>query len=150
MEDMFLQPFLHRNFMKNILIALLLIPTLVFAADYKILRVVDGDTVEFEASFLPDPLPKKLKLRILGIDTPEKGHRAQCEKEAQLGEKATEMAKKLVLNATKKEIILKQWDKFGGRVLGDLILDGKSLKDSLIAAGLAREYYGDKKQSWCN
>lgn len=136
--------------MKQFLLALLLIPSLAFAADYKILRVVDGDTVEFEASFLPDPLPKKLKLRILGVDTPEKGHRAQCDKEANMGDQATALTKKLVLNATKKEIILKQWDKFGGRVLGDLILDGKSLKDSLIAAGLAREYYGDKKQSWCN
>lgn len=136
--------------MKKLFLILFLIPVLSFAADYKILRVIDGDTVEFEASFLPEPLPKKLKLRILGIDTPEKGHRAQCEKEAKLGEQATEMAKKLVLNANKKEIILKEWDKFGGRVLGDLILDGKSLKDSLIAAGLAREYYGDKKQSWCN
>jgi endonuclease YncB( thermonuclease family) len=136
--------------MKKLLALLLFVPLVAFAADYKILRVIDGDTVEFEASFLPDPLPKKLKLRVLGIDTPEKGHRAQCPKEAELGEKATNMAKKLVLNATKKEIILKEWDKFGGRVLGDLILDGKSLKDSLIAAGLAREYYGDKKKSWCN
>ena len=136
--------------MKHLLAVLLFLPIVAFAADYKILRVIDGDTVEFEANFLPDPLPKKLKLRILGIDTPEKGHRAQCPREAELGEKATEMAKRLVLKADKKEIILKQWDKFGGRVLGDLILDGKSMKDSLIAAGLAREYFGDKKKSWCD
>ena len=135
--------------MKNLLVILLFVPLVSFAADYKILRVIDGDTVEFEASFLPDPLPKKLKLRILGIDTPEKGHRAQCPKEAKMGEEATALAKKLVLNATKKEVILKEWDKFGGRVLGDLVLDGKSIGDSLIAAGLAREYFGDKKKSWC-
>jgi micrococcal nuclease len=135
--------------MKNLLAILLFVPLVSFAADYKILRVIDGDTVEFEASFLPDPLPKKLKLRILGIDTPEKGHRAQCPKEAKMGEEATALAKKLVLNATKKDVILKEWDKFGGRVLGDLVLDGKSIGDSLIAAGLAREYFGDKKKSWC-
>lgn len=135
--------------MKNLLVILLFVPLVSFAADYKILRVIDGDTVEFEASFLPDPLPKKLKLRILGIDTPEKGHRAQCPKEAKMGEEATALAKKLVLNATKKDVILKEWDKFGGRVLGDLVLDGKSIGDSLIAAGLAREYFGDKKKSWC-
>ena len=135
--------------MKNLLAILLFVPLVSFAADYKILRVIDGDTVEFEASFLPDPLPKKLKLRILGIDTPEKGHTAQCPKEAKMGEEATALAKKLVLNATKKDVILKEWDKFGGRVLGDLVLDGKSIGDSLIAAGLAREYFGDKKKSWC-
>jgi micrococcal nuclease len=135
--------------MKNLLVILLFVPLVSFAADYKILRVIDGDTVEFEASFLPDPLPKRLKLRIVGIDTPEKGHRAQCPKEAKMGEEATALAKKLVLNATKKDVILKEWDKFGGRVLGDLVLDGKSIGDSLIAAGLAREYFGDKKKSWC-
>ena len=40
------------------------------------------------------------------------------------------------------------WDKFGGRVLGDLIIDGKSLRQLLLDNGYAREYYGDKKQSW--
>jgi endonuclease YncB( thermonuclease family) len=41
------------------------------------------------------------------------------------------------------------WDKFGGRVLGDIILDGQSLRASLITNGFAREYYGEEKQSWC-
>ena len=40
------------------------------------------------------------------------------------------------------------WDKFGGRVLGDLIVDGKSLRQLLLDNGYAREYYGDKKKSW--
>ena len=42
------------------------------------------------------------------------------------------------------------WDKFGGRVLGDLLLDGQSLRQMLIANGYAREYFGEAKQSWCN
>jgi endonuclease YncB( thermonuclease family) len=42
------------------------------------------------------------------------------------------------------------WDKYGGRVLGDVILDGKSLRQMLITNGFAREYYGEAKQSWCN
>ncbi len=40
-----------------------------------ITRVIDGDTVEFNAPFMPDPLPKKLSIRVLGVDTPEKVHR---------------------------------------------------------------------------
>ena len=45
--------------------------------DFKITRVLDGDTVEFEAKFLIPELGNKLKLRILGVDTPEKGSSTQ-------------------------------------------------------------------------
>ena len=48
--------------MKKLLIALLLLPMLAFAKDidmkeydWKITRVIDGDTVAFEAKFLPEP-----------------------------------------------------------------------------------------------
>jgi hypothetical protein len=37
---------------------------------------------------MPDPLPKKLSIRVLGVDTPEKGHRALCPKEAAAAEPA--------------------------------------------------------------
>ena len=117
--------------------------------DYKINRVVDGDTVEFEAPFLPAPLKPKLSVRVFGVDTPEKGHRALCPSEAKRGEEASAFTKKLVGNAKVKKIELKDWDKYGGRVLGDVILDGKSLRAELIKNGYAREYFGDKKKSWC-
>jgi len=139
--------------MKSLLLSFLLLFSVTSFAnpyDFKITRVLDGDTVEFEAKFLPPPLKPLLRLRVLGVDTPEKGHRAQCPKENELGLKATELTKQLVLKSTQRQIIIKEWDKFGGRVLGDLILDGVSLRDSLIKAGLAREYYGEAKQSWCN
>lgn len=139
--------------MKSLLLSFLFLFSVTSFAnpyDFKITRVLDGDTVEFEAKFLPPPLKPVLRLRVLGVDTPEKGHRAQCPKENELGLKATELTKELVLKSTTRQIIIKEWDKFGGRVLGDLILDGVSLRDSLIKAGLAREYYGEAKQSWCN
>ena len=138
--------------MKKILAFLFLLPSLAFAQAYEfpLVRVIDGDTVEFQAAFLPQPLKPVLKLRIYGVDTPEKGHRAQCAQEAQWGEMATNLTKQLVLKSTRRQIIIKDWDKFGGRVLGDLYLDGVSLRESLIKANLAREYYGEQKQSWCN
>jgi endonuclease YncB( thermonuclease family) len=117
--------------------------------DYKINRVVDGDTVEFEATFLPAPLKPKLSVRIFGVDTPEKGHRAGCPSEAAKGEAASKFTKNLVDTAKVKKVEIKAWDKFGGRVLGDIILDGRSLRAELIKNGYAREYYGDKKKSWC-
>jgi len=118
--------------------------------DANITRVIDGDTVAFEAAWLPDPLKKELSIRVFGVDTPEKGFRAQCPQEDLRGQKATEFTKKAVLSAQKRQVILMDWDKYGGRVLGDVILDGKSLRQALIANGLAREYYGEAKTSWCN
>ena len=46
--------------------------------DTQILRVSDGDTIVISARFLPAPLKPELAVRIYGVDTPEKGHRAQC------------------------------------------------------------------------
>jgi len=117
--------------------------------DYKIISVVDGDTVKFEAKFLPPPLKPELSLRIYGVDTPEKGFRAQCPQEDKRGREATIYTQTVVSNAKKIQVVLMNWDKYGGRVLGDLIIDGVSLRYLLIANGYAREYYGDAKQSWC-
>ena len=118
--------------------------------DAQILNVTDGDTVVISAPFLPAPLKPQLAVRVFGVDTPEKGHRAQCPIEAQRGEQASAFTKNLVAKSVKRQVILYSWDKFGGRVLGDMILDGKSLRAQLIANGFAREYYGEAKQSWCN
>jgi endonuclease YncB( thermonuclease family) len=90
-----------------------------------------------------------IAVRVYGVDTPEKSFRAQCEKEAALGLKATEYTKELVSKAKQVQVLYYSWDKYGGRVLGDLFLDGKSLRKSLINNGFAREYFGDAKQSWC-
>ena len=120
------------------------------AYDYKITRVIDGDTVAFEATFLPDPLKKELSIRVFGVDTPEKGHRALCPKEAELGEAASKFTKGLLAESKTQQVTLMDWDKYGGRVLGDIMIDGRSLRSSLIAEGLAREYFGEAKTSWCN
>ena len=118
--------------------------------DAQILRVSDGDTVVISAPFLPSPLKPELAIRIYGVDTPEKGHRAQCPSEDQRGQAATQFTKNAVATTQKHQVTLYAWDKFGGRVLGDIILNGVSLRAELIKNGFAREYFGDAKQSWCN
>ncbi len=118
--------------------------------DAQILRVNDGDTVVISAPFLPKPLKPELAVRIYGVDTPEKGHRAQCPSEDQRGQAATAFTKNAVASTQKHQVILYGWDKFGGRVLGDMILNGVSLRSELIRNGFAREYFGEAKQSWCN
>jgi endonuclease YncB( thermonuclease family) len=116
--------------------------------EWKVIRAVDGDTVEIQVDFLPSELGNKLHIRIWGVDTPEKGFRAHSEHEKELGLKASEFTKNAIANAKEIKINLIMWDKFGGRVLGDLIIDGKSLRQLLLDNGYAREYYGDKKESW--
>jgi endonuclease YncB( thermonuclease family) len=118
--------------------------------DAQIIRVSDGDTIVISAPFLPQPLKPELAVRIYGVDTPEKGHRAQCPNEAQRGEAASAFTKNAVAKSLKRQVTLYSWDKFGGRVLGDILLDGQSLRGMLIANGFARAYFGEAKQSWCN
>jgi endonuclease YncB( thermonuclease family) len=145
--------------MKKLLLLLLIVPVLAIAQprqkpgvtyDAVITRVIDGDTVAFQADFLPAPLKKELSIRVYGVDTPEKGFRAQCPSEAQRGEAASAFTKAAVAQASQRQVVLMDWDKYGGRVLGDVILNGQSLRQMLIANGFAREYYGEAKTSWCN
>ena len=144
--------------MKNFLLATLMLVTLGVQAapearvyEYPVTRVKDGDTVEFEAKWLPAPLKPVLSLRVLGVDTPEKAPRAKCASEAERGERATAFTKQAIQNARRIEIELVSWDTFGGRVLGDVIIDGKHrLSQLLIDNQLARPYHGEAKTSWCN
>lgn len=143
--------------MKKFLLALLFVPLLAFPQQQRdgvlyeavVTRVIDGDTVAIRADWLPAPLKPEISVRVFGVDTPEKGFRAKCPAEAQRGEMATAFTKQVISASSHRQILLMDWDKYGGRVLGDIILDGKSLRMMLIQNGLAREYYGDAKTSWC-
>ena len=145
--------------MKKLILLLLIVPVLAVAQpkqkpgvtyDAVITRVIDGDTVGIQATWLPAPLKPELRIRVFGVDTPEKGHRAACPSEAARGEAATAFTKAQINAATKRQIVLMDWDKYGGRVLGDVLLNGQSLRVMLIQNGFAREYYGEAKTSWCN
>jgi endonuclease YncB( thermonuclease family) len=146
--------------MKKLLLLLLITPVIAFAQgkmpaksatyDAQVIRVSDGDTIVIAAPFLPQPLKPELAVRIYGVDTPEKGFRGQCDSEKSRGEAASVFTKNLVQASQQRQVVLYGWDKFGGRVLGDIILNGQSLRAQLIANGFAREYYGEAKQSWCN
>ena len=85
----------------------------------------------------------------MGVDTPEKKPRNKCEQEDVLAQKASKYTKDAVANAKSIQVKLEDWDKYGGRMLGYVIIDGKNLTDELIANGLARAYHGEAKSSWC-
>lgn len=120
--------------------------------NYKVVKVTDGDTVQFEAPFMQQYLGLKpvLSLRVLGVDTPEKAPRNLCDAENVKAQAASLFTKEAVLKAKVIQFEIKDHDKYGGRVLGDVILDGVRLSELLIKNGHARPYFGEKKSSWCN
>ena len=123
-----------------------------FADDFLTMReyrnnlCYDGDTCYVTAPSLPVPL-QNMSIRILGIDTPE--IRGKCEEEKKLALEAREFANKMFRDANSIEFANLDWDKYGGRILADVYIDGKSYKDEIINTGLARPYDGGTKQEWC-
>jgi endonuclease YncB( thermonuclease family) len=139
--------------MKYLLLLILLIPELALAQEQKIqvadVRTIDGDTLEIFNVDLPDNL-KPNKFRIYGIDTPEsKKQFAKCKKEIELGLKA----KKFTEDFLNDFVFLSfedHPDKYGRILIKVRNAKGKDLANELIKAGLAVEYYGDKKtKNWC-
>lgn len=134
--------------MKIFLITLFLLfsPT-AYAYEWEILRVIDGDTLEIKNECFPKEL--KLSVRVREIDTPEKGSRAKCDKEAKLAEQASKFTKQFVGKNKKATFRNIKWDKYGGRLLADVEINGKSLAGELVKNNYARSYDGKKKSSWC-
>ena len=122
------------------------------AADYgwPVVRVIDGDTVAVDASADMPPELADVKVRLRDVDTPEKGGRAKCAYERDAGQAATAFTKKAVASASAIVVRDPKWGKWGGRVVADLVLDGRSLSSSLIKAGHGRVYDGKKRGSWCS
>jgi len=141
---------------KLFILILLLLPVLSISKEprgvvynWSIVRVVDGDTVIVEAKFLPEPLKPELGIRIFGIDTPEKGARARCKKEEERSRAATDFLVRAIEKSQRQEVVIMEWDKYGGRLLGDILVDGRSVRQLMISNNYAREYYGGTKKSWC-
>jgi len=120
--------------------------------EWKVLRTLDGDTLEIANQFLPKEL--KLFVRAKGVDTPEKTPRAKCEKENALGQKLQYITKKTIENAQKNNQKITfteiKWDKYGGRIVAKVLINNNDLAQDLIKNGLGRVYYGKKKKSWCD
>jgi micrococcal nuclease len=113
-----------------------------------VVSVHDGDTFNIEDDTLPEVFGKNLPVRVLGIDSPEIHGKLPCEQ--QKAQEAKQIASQLLLSAKVVELSQIQRDKYF-RVLADVKADGVSLKDTLLAKGLAYPYFGatKKKLNWC-
>tara|TARA_B000000565_G_scaffold234569_1_gene195028 strand:- start:576 stop:1007 length:432 start_codon:yes stop_codon:yes gene_type:complete len=115
----------------------------------KILRVVDGDTVDVDIDLGFGVWLHKERVRIMGIDTPESRTRDKVEKKFGLASKAR--LKELMpigsIQVLKTQIDKSGEDKKGkfGRILGDFMIDTKLVTDIMISEGYAVAYHGQNK-----
>ena len=115
----------------------------------KVKRVIDGDTVDVDVDLGFGIWQKNERVRIMGIDTPESRTRNKIEKKFGLAAKAKLkllLGKKTVLKTTinKKGVDMK--GKFG-RVLGDFLLNDKSVAKIMCEEGHAVAYFGGSKKN---
>jgi|TARA_R110000744_G_scaffold349293_1_gene454956 micrococcal nuclease len=122
----------------------------------KILRVVDGDTVDVDIDLGFGTWLHKERVRMMGIDTPESRTRDKVEKKFGL---AAKERLKLLLPKGSKQVLKTQIDRSGedakgkfGRILGDFIVyygpaDCETgCTKILIREGHAVEYMGGSKE----
>lgn len=106
----------------------------------------DGDTIYVTAANVAPELAE-MSVRIRGIDTPE--IRGDCPAEKAMALEARDYVRNLLSNGYPVEFTGLAWDKYGGRILATVDVNGHDLGSMLIAEGLARPYDGGKRQSWC-
>jgi endonuclease YncB( thermonuclease family) len=112
--------------------------------DVYVNEVVDGDT--YHITFLYNNKPLTLKLRLSGADTPELHSKNDKEKEA--AQQISLYVKELIEHNYFK-CSLKKWDKYGGRVVGDIQLNKNlTLSELLVSLKYAKTYEGNKKEIW--
>jgi micrococcal nuclease len=107
-------------------------------------RVVDGDTIDISIDLGFD-LTKKERVRLAGIDTPEK--RTKNPKEKEMGYQATEFLEMHLMEASKLTVKTEKEGKFG-RMLGWLYKsenDTTSINQIMIDKGYAWAYDGGTK-----
>ena len=115
----------------------------------KVVKVVDGDTVDVDIDLGFGVWLKDERVRIMGIDTPESRTRDKVEKKFGLASKAR--LKELL---DKTAILKTQVNKNGedmkgnfGRILGDFVSnDGRMVTDILVEEGHAVAYFGGSKE----
>jgi len=117
--------------------------------DVRVVKIVDGDTVDVDIDLGFGVTLRDERVRIMGIDTPES--RTRDKVEDLFGEAAKARLKVLMKDGGK---LITTEDRKGedmkgkfGRILGDFrIGDGRKVTDILIEEGHAVAYFGGNKE----
>lgn len=115
----------------------------------KYLGNYDGDTITFNIPNIHPLFGEHISARVKGIDTAEIRTKNLCEKQA--GRTAQRLVENLLKGARRIDLVHVARDKYF-RILADVEIDGKNLKDVLIKNKLAYLYDGGAKQKvdWCD
>ena len=110
----------------------------------KVVKVVDGDTIDVDIDLGFDVVLSKQRIRLYGIDTPE--CRTRDENEKFYGKLSADFLKKYCRKGS--YIILRtHLDKKGkfGRILGEIIVDDVNINQLMVKENMAVEYHGQSK-----
>ena len=131
-----------RNLILLLTALLLAIPGMAIAGQYKVIRVVDGDTIVINYN------GKKEKVRLLCVNTPESVH-PDKKQNIPMGKVASKYAqKKLAGKYVKLEFEIKRLRGYYGRLLAYVFVDGQNLNLDLVRQGLSPYYtkYGKSEK----
>lgn len=115
----------------------------------RVVHISDGDTFDVDIMVMGEPT----RVRLLRIDTPEKGRFARCPEEDAAGRAATAYLSDLI--ASGNSVV---WLRGGRRDLYNRpLVEAEisvrrrriNLSDAMISAGHALPYTGGKKSDWC-
>jgi endonuclease YncB( thermonuclease family) len=112
---------------------LLFLPLLIFAGQFKVARVYDGDTIQIIEN------GNQIIIHLVGIDAPEISHKKHLPGQP-FCLKSKEYLSSLVLN---KDVHIKFYGKDGSeKLLGEIFTGQKNINIEMIIAGLAEVYRG--------
>jgi len=123
----------------TILTLIISTPVFLFAGQYKVFRVIDGDTFTVKHGSV------KITVRLVGIDAPENSNNKRRDGQP-FSRQSTQHLAGFVLNKT---VDVKSYgtDR-NGRTLGEVfLLDGKNINIEMIQAGFAEVYRGKPASS---
>jgi endonuclease YncB( thermonuclease family) len=113
--------------------------------DGKVVRAIDGDTLEFVAHVWLG-LELTTAVRVRGIDAPEVN--GACLTEKELARQATQRLSELTASGVVITNVAD--DKYFGRVTADVTtLSGTDVGTAMIRSGPARPYDGGARVPWC-
>jgi len=112
----------------------------------KIVRVVDGDTVDVDIDLGFAVWLKKQRIRLFGVDTPESRTRDAVEKK--FGIMAKNFVKGRLLVGSMQVLRTRLDDSRGkfGRILGEFVMEDTTLNQLLIVTNNGVPYFGQSKE----
>ncbi|GGB63110.1 thermonuclease family protein [Henriciella pelagia] len=111
------------------------------------LLAVDGDTFELRRLSASGG-EQRVRLRLIGWDSPETGDAAQCPEENALGQKTEARAREMFAEGSKVTFLPEGTDQYG-RTRAHVYLDGVHIGWLLSKDGLAQPLEEGRQVDWC-